>query len=78
MYVPEVNRYTKINHAHFFGGPKATIETVERFLQVPVDYYAKINFEGFIKVVNSLDGIKYDVPYELWESDSNDDKTVSI
>ncbi|MFD2760918.1 LCP family protein [Lentibacillus juripiscarius] len=74
VYVPEVNRYTKINHAHFFGGPKATIETVERFLQVPVDYYAKINFEGFIKVVNSLDGIKYDVPYELWESDSNDDK----
>ncbi|SFA99466.1 transcriptional attenuator, LytR family [Lentibacillus halodurans] len=74
VYVPEVDRYTKINHAHFFGGPRATIETVENFLHVPVDYYAKMNFEGFIEVVDSLGGITYDVPYEIWESDSNDDK----
>ncbi|WP_010531653.1 LCP family protein [Lentibacillus jeotgali] len=74
VYVPEVDRYTKINHAHFFGGPKATIETVENFLNVPVDYYAKMNFEGFVEVVNALGGITYDVPYEIWESDSDDDK----
>ncbi|TFJ90259.1 LCP family protein [Lentibacillus salicampi] len=74
VYVPKVDRNTKINHAHFFGGPKATIETVENFLHVPVDYYAKVNFEGFIEVVDSLGGISYDVPYEIWESDSDDDK----
>ncbi|QKY70405.1 LCP family protein [Lentibacillus sp. CBA3610] len=74
VYVPEMNQHTKINHAHFHGGPKATIETVENFLDVPVDYYAKMNFEGFVEVVDALGGINYDVPYELWESDSNDDK----
>lgn len=74
VYVAEMEQYSKINHAHFHGGPKATIDTVERFLDVPVDYYAKMNFEGFVEVVDSLDGITYDVPYEIWESDSNDDK----
>ncbi|MBY7144635.1 LCP family protein [Virgibacillus sp. NKC19-3] len=74
VYIPEVAYQTKINHAHAFGGPEATIETVENFLQVPVDYFVRINFEGFVEVVDTLDGIKHDVPYEFTESDSNDDK----
>lgn len=74
VYIPEVNYQTKINHAHAFGGPEATIETVENFLQVPVDYFVRINFEGFVEVVDALDGVNFDVPYEFTESDSDDDK----
>ncbi|UJL45864.1 LCP family protein [Virgibacillus sp. NKC19-16] len=74
VYIPEVDYNTKINHAHAFGGPEATIETVENFLHVPVDYFVRMNFEGFVEVVDALDGIKYDVPYEFTESDSNDDR----
>ncbi|TRM10627.1 LytR family transcriptional regulator [Lentibacillus cibarius] len=72
VYVPEVDRYTKITHAHAYGGAEATIETVENFLDVPVDYYAEMNFNGFVDVVDALGGIKYDVPYEFSEFDSND------
>ncbi|WP_188454975.1 LCP family protein [Virgibacillus oceani] len=72
VYVPEIGYNTKINHAHFYGGPKATIETVENFLNVPVDYYVRVNFEAFIGVINSLGGITYDVPFEIYEQDSND------
>ncbi|WP_052345747.1 LCP family protein [Paucisalibacillus sp. EB02] len=71
-FVPEINAYTKINHAHFHGGPKASIETVENFLNVPVDYYIRLNFEAFIQVVETLDGVYYDVPFELYEMDSKD------
>lgn len=72
VYVPEVGYSTKINHAHFFGGPKATIDTVEQFLNVPVDYYVRVNFEAFMEVVDSLGGIEYEVPYEMTEMDSQD------
>src|SRR5699024_1172421 len=29
VYVPEVDRTTKITHAHAYGGPSATVDTVE-------------------------------------------------
>ncbi|MGM0841720.1 MAG: LCP family protein [Bacillota bacterium] len=72
VYIPEVEYETKINHAHYFGGPKATIETVEQSLDIPVDYYVKMNFYAFMDVIDALNGIKVDVPYELHEKDSED------
>lgn len=74
VYVPHIGYHTKINHAHAYGGPRATIETVEQFLDVPVDYYVTMNFEGFVEVVEALDGIMVDVPYEILESDSQDQR----
>lgn len=73
-YVPEVGYPTKINHAHFHGGPKAAMETVEDYLNIPIDYYVRLNFEAFIDVVDSLNGITYDVPFEIQEMDSSDKK----
>ncbi|WP_242688805.1 LCP family protein [Bacillus sp. Cs-700] len=57
----------KINHAHAFGGPDMTINTVENFLDIPIDYYAKVNFEGFKGVINEIGGVKVDVPFDFWE-----------
>src|SRR5699024_10357762 len=71
---PETEGYDKITHAHFYGGPKATIETVEKFLNIPVDYYTRVDFNAFIDVVDILNGIDYDVPYEIEEMNSNDKK----
>jgi polyisoprenyl-teichoic acid--peptidoglycan teichoic acid transferase len=73
-YIPEVGYKTKINHAHAFGGPKATIETVEELFNLPVDYYVKMNFNAFIDVVDALDGIEVDVPYEMEEQNSADEQ----
>lgn len=72
VYIPEVGYKTKINHAHAYGGPEATIETVENLLEIPVDYWVKVNFDAFIDVVNAVDGVKVDVPYELYEQNSED------
>ncbi|MBM7661604.1 LCP family protein required for cell wall assembly [Bacillus mesophilus] len=57
----------KINHAHVFGGSDLTIETVENFLDIPIDYYAKVNFEGFKEIVDEVGGISVDVPFDFWE-----------
>lgn len=72
VYIPEVGYESRINHAHAYGGTKATIETVEGLLEIPIDYYVKLNFEAFIDVVDAIDGIEVEVPYELKEQNSED------
>jgi polyisoprenyl-teichoic acid--peptidoglycan teichoic acid transferase len=53
----------KINHAYAFDGVVGSLETVEKFLDMPVDYYMEINMEGFITIVNLLDGVDVDNPF---------------
>ncbi|WP_019243097.1 MULTISPECIES: LCP family protein [Bacillus] len=72
VYVPARDDYTKINHAFAVGGAKSTIETVENLLGIPIDYYMRMNFYAFIDVVNALDGVEIDVPYEMYEKNSQD------
>ncbi|WHY72058.1 LytR family transcriptional regulator [Fictibacillus enclensis] len=50
----------KINHAYAFGGEKMAIKTVENFLDVPVDYYVKVNMESFQGLVDALGGVTVD------------------
>ncbi|GAE47929.1 cell envelope-associated transcriptional attenuator LytR-CpsA-Psr [Mesobacillus boroniphilus JCM 21738] len=47
----------KINHAYAFGGVEMSMNTVENFLDIPVDYYMQINMEGFKDIVDSVGGV---------------------
>lgn len=47
----------KINHAYAFGGVDMSVKTVEDFLDIPIDYYMKINMEGFRDIVNAVGGV---------------------
>jgi len=47
----------KINHAYSFGGPEMAIKTVEKFLNIPINYYAEINMEGFTSLVDAVGGV---------------------
>lgn len=76
VYIPEIGYEDKINHAHAFGGTKATIETVENLLDIPIDYYVKINFDAFVEVIDAIGGVEVDVPYEIYEMDSQDRKSA--
>lgn len=72
VYIPEVGYEDKITHAHVYGGPESTIETVEGLLDIPIDYYVKVNFDAFIEIVDALGGIDMYVPITFTEQDSND------
>ncbi|MGG0657722.1 LCP family protein [Rummeliibacillus pycnus] len=78
VYIPYVGRNDKITHAHAYGGTQATIDTVENLLDVPVDYYYRLNFDSFIQIVDALGGIEVNVPYEMHELDENDKRTVNL
>lgn len=50
----------KINHAYAFGGTEMAINTVENFLDVPVDYFVKVNMESFKEIVDAVGGVTVD------------------
>ncbi|MEH7255066.1 LytR family transcriptional regulator [Neobacillus niacini] len=47
----------KINHAYAFGGVPMAMDTVENFLNIPIDYYMQINMEGFKDIVDAVGGV---------------------
>jgi polyisoprenyl-teichoic acid--peptidoglycan teichoic acid transferase len=59
----------KINTAHFWGetdhpgsGPELAKETVEQTFGIRVDYYARVDFLAFQRLVDAVDGVVIDVP----------------
>lgn len=47
----------KINHAYAYGGPMMAKDTVENFLDVPIDYFVSINMDGFTNIIDEVGGI---------------------
>ncbi|WP_338470805.1 LytR family transcriptional regulator [Niallia sp. XMNu-256] len=48
----------KINHAYAFGGEEMSMNTVEHLLDIPIDYYVRVNMEGFKDIVDAVGGIQ--------------------
>ena len=44
------------------GGMQCTIQTIENFMGIKFNYYAKFNFTSFMNVVDALGGITVNVP----------------
>lgn len=62
--VPVNGEMDKITHAHAHGLDVA-IETVENALDIPIKYYVKVNFNGFIEMVDAIGGIEMNVEKEI-------------
>jgi len=67
----------KITHAAW-NGTDCMIKTIENFLEVPIDYYVKINFKGVVGLVNALGGITVDVPQKLCTGNSDRGQMVCV
>lgn len=53
--------FNKINAAFAYGGPELAVKAVEQFAGIKIDGYVATNFRGFIKSVNQLNGLKFDL-----------------
>lgn len=49
--------HDKLNHAYAFGGIQMSLDSVENLLDMPIDYVAEVNMEGFQDVVDAVGGI---------------------
>lgn len=52
----------KITHSAMYG-INETIQTLEDFLDLKVNYYAKTNFSGITNIIDALGGIEVESPY---------------
>ena len=60
--VPIKGGLDKICHANMLGGPQYAVKVTEDLLDTNIDYYIKIDFKGFEKIVDTLGGVTVDVP----------------
>lgn len=70
VYIPNMGTENKITHAAW-GGTNHMIRTIERFTDVKINYYIKINFKGVVKLVDALGGVYIDVPTDMCTDNSN-------
>ncbi|MFY9901580.1 MAG: LCP family protein [Trichococcus sp.] len=54
--------YDKMNHAYAYGGTEMSINTVQEFLNIPIDYYVEVNFNGLVDIVDAVGGIEITSP----------------
>jgi LCP family protein required for cell wall assembly len=69
--IPGGYNYGRINTAYQLGeaykypeggGPGLAMDTVEELLGVPIDYYAQVDFDAFMRFVDEIGGIDVYVP----------------
>ncbi len=68
----------KITHAHAYGGPLKSLLTVSDFLGVPIHYYVKVDFQGFVSLVDTLGGVTVDVEKPMRYSDPTQDLYIDF
>ena len=63
----EGHGHDKINHAMSYGGIPLVQSSVENLLGVEIDHYVKVNFDGFINVIDALGGVNVEVPTRMYK-----------
>ena len=56
------NEYDKINSAYTYGGTDLAVKTVEKTLDIPINFYMLINMGGLVKVIDDLGGVTVTPP----------------
>ncbi len=73
--IPGGYKYGRINTAYQLGeaykypeggGPGLAMDTVEELLGIPIDYYAQVDFDAFMRFVDEIGGIEVYVPEKTW------------
>ena len=75
--IPGKNTTAKINTAYTIGsqtnypggGPQLAKDTVSSFIGRPVDYYVRVNFDGFREIVDLIGGVDINVPYTIHDEE---------
>ena len=70
VYSTCTDKRDKITHTGWYGADCLT-STLSKFLDIPINHYMLIDFEGLIDVVDSLGGVEIDIPQRIEEQDEN-------
>lgn len=65
--------YQKINAAYAYGGANLAKRTVADLTGLRIDYYLKVNLEGFPRIVDALGGVAIDIATRMSYDDPYQD-----
>lgn len=68
-------RFEKINAMYAIGGITQTIDMVEEYLDIPISFYATLDFEGLVALVDAVGGIQVNSEraFTVQDSEENTD-----
>lgn len=65
-------KIAKINSAYNVGNEESAVVTTEKLLNVPIDYYVKVDFNSLKKIVNAVGGVDVNVPFSFSYGDTGE------
>jgi LCP family protein required for cell wall assembly len=68
-------REGRINEALGEGGPATLVGTVEAALDIPIDRYLQVDFDGFRELVDAAGGVRLDVTHPMRDATTGLDLT---
>lgn len=69
----------KINAAYAYGGTKGAVNTIQKYLDVPVDYYVEMNMKGLEQLSKAVGPVKVENDLDFTNLGTHFDKgTVTI
>lgn len=75
--IPEYGK-RKINEAYTYGGPKLAMKTVSDLTGLPIHYYVYIDFNSFVKLIDAIGGIEFEVEKNMHYVDKTKGKEFVI
>lgn len=85
VYIPTIGKEDKINHSYSLAevqrkgsGVDSTISTVEELLDIPIDYFVKLNFDGFVEIIDTLGGVDVYVERAFTEKGFDDGQRIEF
>ena len=65
MILNSSGKVRKINSAYNNGGIDQVKTEIRKLLGIPIDFYIKVSLNGFVKGIDALDGIDFEVPVNM-------------
>lgn len=55
----------KLNNAYHHGGFASTAAEVSNLLGIPVDFYITVDLDGFVELVDTIEGVDFEIPVDM-------------
>ena len=66
----------KLNNACHHGGFERTMQEVSNLLGVPVDFYVTVDMSAFVKLVDAIGGVTFNIPVDMDYDDPYQDLSI--
>ncbi len=68
----------KINSTYNAGGVTRLAQEVGNLIGFPLDFYIKVDLEGFVELIDALGGIDFEVPYNMNYEDPTQNLSIHV